>query len=197
MNVLNGSIRRRLTVVVFCAALLALPSLALAVDNVGTGDVAGDLSALDPSNTFVLNPTTLALVKRAFDLSDNPIPSGSTIPVGAQFKFLVYINNTSPVAVSDVSIQDALAVGFGYQADSIKVDNSVGECAVLICTPAEELNIFQTTDGTAALTDTVNGDGASFAGTTVDVGDENVVGNGTVSIAADSVLAVVFTVTMQ
>ncbi|MEE8129328.1 MAG: hypothetical protein V3T48_03520, partial [Vicinamibacterales bacterium] len=76
---------------------------------------------------------------------------------------------------------------------------SVAECALLVCDIGEELNIFQTTDGTGALTDSVNGDAASFdiPTTTIDVGDENQAGNATVSIAANSVLAVVFTVTMQ
>ena len=200
MDLRNCFTRRRVIAAALTLALVVLPTTAMAVDNTGTGDVAGDGLAITDSNTFVLNSTTLALVKRAFDMSDNPIPSSSSIPIGTQFKFMIYINNNNPVAMADVSLQDFIdGAGFAYLTDSTRVDNSVAECAMLACDATEELNIFQTANGTALLTDLADGDAVSFdiPTTTLDIGDEVQAGNGPVTIAANSVLAVTFTVTMQ
>jgi uncharacterized repeat protein (TIGR01451 family) len=201
MIVKRGMKRRVLMVAVLAVAAIALPSTAMAqVFNTGTGDVAGDGTAITDSNQFELNSTTLALVKRAFDMDDNPIPSGSSIPVGSQFKFMLYINNTSPVAVADISLQDIIdPTGFAYTTDSTRVDNSVAACALAACDAAEELTVFQAVNLTSALTDATDGDAVSYdiPTTTLDVGDGVVGGNDTVTIGADSVLAVTFTVTMQ
>lgn len=200
MNVQARCTRKAWIACAFVLALLVLPSSAFAVDNTGTGDVAGDPTAITDSNIFQLNSTTLALVKRAFDMADNPIPSGSSIPKGTQFKFMIYINNNTPVAVSDISMQDVIdGAGFAYSTGTAKLDNTVANCALVACTPVEELSIFQTVDATAALTDGADGDALSYnvGTTTIDVGDENEPANSSVSIAANSVIALSFTVTMQ
>ena len=178
---------------------LALSLAAQAADNTGTGDVAGDSASLADSNTFSLNSTGagLALVKTAFLADGTPLTSGSTLPTGTLVKFMIYVNNQSSIAINDVSIQDVLDPLFLYQAGTIKVDNSVANCAAAACTPAEQAAIFAAADASAALTDGVDGDGASFtAGTTVDVGNENQA-NAQVDVAANTVLALVFTVQMQ
>jgi len=87
---------------------------------------------------------------------------------------MIYVNNQSDLLVADVSIQDVLDVLFAYTDGTIRVDNSVAECALAACTPAEELAIYNAARVTAALTDGVNADTASFAGVTVDVGNQNV-----------------------
>ncbi len=140
--------------------------------------------------------TPLVITKAAFDLDGTPIPSGATIPSGVGFKFLLYINNHGS-AVSDISVRDVLDAAFQYQAATIKVDNSVGECASISCTALEEQAIFDAVNGAATLSDAVDGDVASFsgAGTTVDAGNENA-GNGQLNINAGAVWAMLFTVKM-
>lgn len=138
----------------------------------------------------------LAVNKTAFQLDGTPIPTGATIPSGVGFKFLLYINNHGS-AVSDVSVRDVLDPAFQYQTTSIQVDNSLGECALIACTSAEESAIFTAVDGAAVLTDAVDGDVASFAGagSSVDAGDENTA-NQQLNINANAVWAMLFTVKM-
>lgn len=180
--------------------LLILSPAAQAADNTGTGDVAGDAAALADSNVFQLFSTgaSLTLVKTAFLTSTGvQLTSGDTLPQGTLVDFMIYVNNTASVTVTDTSIQDVLDPLFVYQAGTIRVDNSVANCAAVACTPAEEQAIYGTVSAVAASTDAVDApDPASFAGVTVDVGDQ-AVANGQVDAAANSVLAVVFTVQVQ
>jgi uncharacterized repeat protein (TIGR01451 family) len=177
--------------------LIATPTLLMAADNVGTGDIGGDPLALTDSPAFTLDSTTLALVKRAFDSNGDAIASNSTLPRGTQVKFMIYVNNNTPVPINDVSIQDVLDATFAYVNGTIKVDNTTGNCAAAVCTALEEETIFDNTDDNVALNDLVDADVASYDGTdTIDVGDGNAA-NGTVNVAANTVYAVVFTVTMQ
>jgi uncharacterized repeat protein (TIGR01451 family) len=195
-----GKTLRRLAVAAF-ATILAMGSMqpAFAENNTGTGDVAGDPAALTDSNVFVLNSTgaTLALVKTGWMTSDgSPIGSGSTVPQGTNVDFMIYVNNLSSVDVNNINIQDVLDVLFTYQAGTIRVDNSVANCAVAICTVAEEAAIYASAIAVAASSDGIDGDSASFnGGNTVDVGAGT--GNGPQNAAANRVLAVVFTVQVQ
>lgn len=173
---------------------------AQAADNTGTGDVAGDPAALVDSNIFQLFSTgaALTLVKTAFLTSDgSQLTTGATLPTGTLVDFMIYVNNSGSVAISDTSIQDVLDPLFVYQAGTIRVDNSVANCAAALCTPAEEVAIYTAASGAAAGTDAVDApDTVSFAGVTVDAGNENVA-NGQLNAAANAVLAVVFTVQVQ
>lgn len=191
---------RRLAVTAIAAlAAIGGSQTAYAELNTATGDVAGDNNALADSTPFELNSTgaALTLVKTAFMTSDgSPITSGSSVPSGTNVDFMIYVNNLSSVAINDVSIQDVLDALFVYQAGTIRVDNSVGNCAVAACDAGEEAAIYAAASAVAANTDGVDGDASSFAGVTVDVGDESVA-NGPLNIAANSVLAVVFTVQVQ
>ena len=180
---------------------LALSQVAQAEDNTGTGDVAGDAAALVDSNVFQLFSTgaALTLVKTAFLTSDGTqLTSGSTLPQGTFVDFMIYVNNSGTVAINDVSIQDVLDPLFAYQAGTIRVDNSVANCAAATCTAAEEAAIYAAAAAAAAGTDPVDApDTVSFnGGNTVDVGNQNVA-NGQVNAAANAVLAVVFTVQVQ
>ena len=196
-----GKNLRRLAVTA-CAAILAMSSIetALAVDNTGTGDVNGDGAALADSNVFQLFSTGagLELVKTAWMTSDgSPIGTGSTVPQDTFVDFMIFVNNTGSVAINDISIQDVLDPLFVYQAGTIRVDNSVGDCAAAVCDSTEEAAIYAAASAVGANTDAVElGDTSSFAGVTVDAGDETVA-NGTLNAAANSVLAVVFTVQVQ
>lgn len=184
------------------AAILAMSSIqpAYAEFNTGTGDVAGDTAALVDSAPFELNSTgaALTLVKTAFLTSDgSPVTSGSTVPQGTSVDFMIYVSNSSSVAVNDVSVQDILDPLFAYQAGTVRIDNSVANCAAVTCTPVEEAAIYAAAAAAAASTDAVDADTGSFTGgTTVDAGDANQA-NGQLDVAANTVLAVVFTVQVQ
>jgi len=181
------------------AIVIAPVALAAPGDNVGTGDIAGDAAAIDSSDIFNLTTKTLALVKRAFDAAGDPIPTGSVLPAGTEVRFMIYVSNDTPVAVNDLSVQDILDNSvFAYQTDSIKVDNSVAACAADPCTVLEEDAIFDAVELTADLTDLIDTDAVSYDGGTftIDAGNQNVA-NAEVVVAADTVWAMTFTVTMQ
>ena len=117
---------------------------------------------------------------------------------------MIFVNNLGSVDINDVSIQDVLDVLFTYQTDSIRVANVAlpstgGSCALAVCITTEEAEIYAAASVVAANTDGVDlVDTSSFDGptTTVNAGDQSVA-NGTLIVAANSVLAVVFTVQVQ
>ena len=139
-------------------------------------------------------PPALEIVKRAFQTDGTPIPTGSIIPGFMEYKFLLYINNPD-IARSDVSVRDLLDAAFQYQTGTIQVDNSVGECALVTCTAAEEVAIFTAVGGAAFLSDAVDGDVASITGSTIDAGNQNVA-NLQLDIDANKVWAILFSVKM-
>ncbi len=175
---------------------LTLGHVAQAAPNQGTGDVAGVGADLTDSNVFNLSSTGsgLVLVKTAFLSSGGAqLTSSDTVPAGTSVDFMIYINNESSVAIIDVSIQDVLDAAFTYQAGTIKIDNSVADCAAT-CDAAEEQAVYAAAILTTALTDGAGDDTASFAALTVDAGNSVVGTNARLDVAANTVLALVFTV---
>ena len=165
--------------------------------NTGTGDVAGDTDALTNSVPFeLLSTPVLGLVKTAFLTSTGTqLTTGATVPAGTLVDFMIYVDNKASVAITDVSIQDALAGLFIYQPGTIRFDNTHINCVGAACIPAEEVTIYTAALGGTVVSDAVDGpDVGSFAGVTVDVGDEVIAGNGQLDAAANRVLAVIFTV---
>lgn len=138
----------------------------------------------------------LNLVKRAFWPDGTPIPTGATIPSGVEFRYLLYINN-QVAGQNDVSVRDVLDPAFQYQAGTLQVDNSMTECAAVICTAAEEQAIFAAIDATPVLTDAEDGDVASYtgAGTVIDAGN-GTAANAQLNINGDAVWAILFSVKM-
>ena len=167
--------------------------------------VGGEVSATttNPGNStseFSANVTAsvaLAIVKRAFSESGTPIAPGEVVPRGALVDFLLYINNPGGAEL-DASVQDVLDPAFAYVAGTIRLDNSLSDCAAAICTPAEESAIYAAVAGQAASSDGVDLDPASYsAGTaTIDVGNQNQA-NGQLDINVSSVWAVTITVRVQ
>ena len=161
-----------------------------------------DLSSSEhgtPANRPKLSVTytsPLTIVKTAFELDGTPIATGATIPYFVEFKYMLYINNPG-IARSDVTVRDVLDAAFQYQTATIQVDNSVAECALTVCTAAEELAIFTAVNGAAFLSDAMDGDVASYTGASlsVDAGDGNVA-NLQLDINADAVWAILFSVKM-
>jgi len=192
-----GKITQRIAALML-GVLLTLGSVAQAADNTGIGDVAGVDADLVDSNTFTLLPSTPTLFKAAFlTVGNTALTSGDTLPRGTSVDFLIYLSNEADLAVLDVGIQDTL-VGFTYVPGSIHVLNTTAECAVpLACTPAEELGIYNDARVAGAMSDAINDDEASFTGTTVEVGDNVTLGNTQQDAAANLVLALVFTATID
>ena len=175
---------------------LTLGHVAQAANNQGTGDVADVGADLTDSNVFILSSTGsgLALVKTAFlTSSGTQLTSSDTVPAGTSVDFMIYINNESSVPISDVSIQDVLDAAFTYQAGSIRIDNTVVDCAA-ICDATEEAAIYAAAEDNTPLTDAAADDTASFAALTVDAGNSVVGANAQLDVAANTVLALVFTV---
>ena len=191
-----GKIMQHLVALVL-GVLLTLGSVAQAADNTGTGDIAGVGADLVDSNIVTLTPSTPTLVKAVFLTSNNTaLTSGDTLPTGTSVDFLIYLNNEADVAILDVTIQDDLT-GFTYTAGTIRVLNTTAECAVTLCTAAEEFTIYNNARVVAAGTDAVAaGDTVSFVSTTVDVGNQ-VQANDQQDAAANVVLALVFTATLD
>jgi uncharacterized repeat protein (TIGR01451 family) len=174
-----------------------LPSIAMAADNQGTGDVAGVDGDLTDSNVFTLNALTLALIKRAYLADGTPLAHNDSVPRGTVVKFMIFVNNDTPIPVTDITIQDQLDGAFVYSSPSIKVDNTF-TCATDPCTGPEELLIFAAIDDNAALLDSPGDDVASYDGTdTIDVGNGNEGTNAQADVADNSVYAVLMTVTVQ
>jgi len=194
----NGKIRQRIAALTL-GVLLTLGHAAQAANNQGTGDIAGVGADLTDSNLFaLLSSPTLALVKKAFVTSTGAaLTTGASLPVGTEVDFMIYINNESDILVADVSMQDVLNALFLYKAGTIRIDNATNECAATACTLVEEKAIYDAAILTGALTDAVGADSASIAGVTIDVGDSVIGGNTQQDAAANKVLALVFTVTMQ
>lgn len=186
--------RSRAGVLLLAVSLSLVP--AFAADNQATGNIAGDNDALSDSGVFVLNSTgsQLALVKRAVLDDGTPVADLSVLPRGSVVKFLIYVNNDSSVSIHDLSVQDVLDPAFAYQTGTIRVDNTVGECAAQICDATEEAALFLAINDNTPLDDSVGADVASYTGgDTIDVGNE-IQTNTQLDIAGDSVWAVMFTV---
>ena len=144
-----------------------------------------------------MTTSTPTLGKAAFLTSDfSALLDNDVLPVGTSVDFLIYLNNEADVAIDDVGIQDTL-VGFTYVPGTIRVLNTTAECAAAACIPAEELVIYNDARVTAPLLDSTGDDAASFVGTTVEVGDSVETTNAQQNAVANTVLAVVFTATID
>jgi len=178
------------TVVAFMAAALIVSGPAMAADNQGTGNVADVPGSLNSSNIFSLIPTSMSLNKMAFLNNGTQLTSGDTLPRGTEVKFVIYIDNTTAVGMSDVSIQDVLDPAFAYQLSSMLYTNSPPTGA----TPAQ---IYAAVNAGTPATDAINDDVASAVGVNIDVGNGVVPGNDPVDVAPSSVWAIMFRALMQ
>ena len=190
-----GKITQRIAALMLGAFLFASP-MAQAATNTAIGDIDGVDADLDDSNAFELNSFLSRLEKRAFlTVGNTALTSGDTLPAGTSVDFLIYINNELAFDIVDVGILDTL-VGFTYVADSLHVLNTTVACGGA-CDAAEELNIYNLARVAGVKTDAIDDDEASFAATTVEVGNNVTTGNTQQDAAANFVLAVVFTATLD
>jgi len=173
--------------------LVATPSMS--ETNQASGSVVDNPAALIDSNVFTLNRTgsPLTLVKRAYLSDGTRVPTGSELPKGSIFHFLIYIGNDSTTEVHDINLQDVLDPAFEYRTDTIRIDNSIASCGAPVCSAAIEDAIFAAVDPKTPLNDSVDTDIASQLSGTIDLGDE-IQANAQLNIAAQKIWAVAFTV---
>jgi uncharacterized repeat protein (TIGR01451 family) len=176
-------------VAAICAAFL-LSGPVQAADNIGTGDIGGDTSSLNSSNTFSLFTTTLSLTKMAFLANGTALANSTVLPRGTEVRFVVYVDNTTTFPLNDVSIQDVLDPVFAYQAGSMQFTT--------MAAGATQAVIYSNVNAVAGtLTDAAtSADVASYAGSTIDVGNQNAT-NGTLDVPGSSVWAIMFRTLMQ
>jgi len=182
------SVFTRMAVLILLTLMVFSPTAIWAATNNAIGDIGGVDADLG-DGTFDLSTTTLTVVKTAFLTDGTQLTTGNNVPRGTTVQFLLYIDNTTAVPVNDVSIRDALPAAFLYTAGTLRVDNTVA-------TGGTDSAIRTAVLATAALTDAVDGDVVSIAGTTIDVGNANV-GNAQVNALGSFVYAVMFDVVMQ
>lgn len=178
------------TAVGIVGVALLLSGPAMAATNTGTGDIAGDSASLSSSNDFILFTTTMSLNKMAFLADGTPLTSGDTLARGTEVRFVIYIDNTTPFSLNDVSVQDVLDPTFAYITGSMKVDNT-------IAAGASDAVIYSTVNAGTPVTDGTPDDVASVTGATIDVGDSVVGTNSQLDIVADRVWAILFRALMQ
>ena len=190
-------IMQRIAALMLGAFLFASP-MAQAAVNTAIGDIAGTPGDLVNSDPFELIASTPTLVKKAFLTSSNTaLNDGDTLPAGTSIDFLIYINNETDIDLVDVGIQDTLA-GFTYVLGTIRVLNTTGECSLTVCTAAEELIIYNLARVETPLSDgAADGDAASYSAPMVEVGNTVTLGNDPQDAVANTILAVVFTATLD
>lgn len=178
--------KRRLLLIV--SIIVLLPTLALAAVNIGRANMGADPT--NPDNDLItdsppltITSSALAVVKKAFldDSTGTEIPSGSTVAKGTIVRFLIYIDNSSAMAASDVRIEDLLGeTAFTYQAGSLKWNSAATVSGATAAT------IFSDTNGGAALTDAISGADVGSADTSLTPNDR--ITFGAHSAQANSVL---------
>ncbi len=179
------------------------------VPGLSPGDAVSAIAIDTNDNTSEFSPnfavTSLAIVKRAFQIDGTPIANGSTLPSGTPVRFLLYVDNPG-LAVSDVTLADVLAPTFSFRAESMKVDNSLVSSAVCPGGVCNEAAIFAQVDGSGSavgdgdsVTAPIDADAASYdsGGATIDLGNGSNTDNAQLDLAGDRVWALVFTVVIQ
>jgi len=174
--------------VALCAAFL-MSGPVMAADNIGTGDIGGDSGSLNSSNTFSLFTTTLSLTKMAFLANGTALANSTILPRGTEVRFVVYVDNTTTFPLSDVSVQDVLDPAFVYQTGSMMT--------ATLAAGSLPADIYSTIiNGAGTLTDGTADDIASYASSTIDVGNQNAA-NTTLDVPGSSVWAIMFRTLIQ
>lgn len=183
------------------AVLLGLlPQAGHAATNVGRANWGADPQSPDTDNitdsaTLTINSSAMQVIKKAFvdDGTATEIASGSTVARGTIVKFLIYIDNSTGVALSDVRIEDLLdETAFTYQAGSLKWNTASTNTATAVAT------IFADANGGTALTDAISGADVGSADTTqtpndrITFGAHSAQANATLNVPAGKVAAFLF-----
>lgn len=204
---LPGIVRFLATMTLVMGGLIVLnPSKAVSatvpITNTASGDIGGIAADLNNSNIFTINKLQLALIKRAFLSSDNSVVADNAVLAkGTMVKFLIYVNNMTASAQTNVNLSDTLDALFAYQAGTIKV-GTMGQCINGgandgDCTAAEENTLRGNIEGTGALIDNVTTpeDVAGINGATISAG--SAAGNDPLGVAANTAWGIMFEVQIQ
>ena len=92
--------------------LSAQGAAVMAATNQATDPTGGGVS-LSASNIVTINPQALSIVKEARLLNGTLLASPVNLPANTKFYFVLYVDNTTDVALSDVRIIDTISTGAG------------------------------------------------------------------------------------
>jgi len=176
---------RHAAVALAAATILATGTTALAATNTAT-DPGGGGVTLAASGAVTVNSSSLQLVKQVWNgagtacLASQPADAtycnggatSITVPAGTSLQFLIFVRNTSDVALTDVRFQDVLNInsdGFTYTTGSIKRTPNDGTAPLDTDTAT---TIHTAANGGTTQTDTVDPavDYASYNAGTLTVG---------------------------
>jgi len=154
-----GKLRHLCLETVLGLMLLVYPGMAAhAATNSAIGGIGGinngTLSGGDGTGTaqITLNTVQLALVKQARDLSGTVLPNGTNVAAGQVIYFVLYIDNTTSVQATNLTIIDLLDLTqFSYTAGSLETTT----------VPSGSNNAAIWAGAWTALTDAVDGNIAS------------------------------------
>ena len=186
-----------------CLVLLAaslMLSSAMAATNIGRGNWGADPQIPDNDNitdssTITINSLTMSVVKVAFldDATGTQITSGSSVAAGTIVKFIIYVDNSTSVAINDARFEDMLnEVGFTYQTGTLKWNTASTNTGASLAT------IFTDTNTGTALTDTISGADVGSIDTTQTPSDRITFGahsaqvNATLNIPAGKIASFIF-----
>jgi len=199
------------TVAAAAAGFMVLTGTAAwAATNTAT-DPGGGGVLLTASGAVTVNSSSLQLIKQVYDASGNCLASqpadatcnssatSVTVPAGSSLKFLIFVKNTSDVALSDVRFQDILdtsATGFTYAAGTIKRTANDGTAPADTATTAQ---IYTAANTGTAQTDAVGApdDYASYNAGTLTVGAVTGQANLSLAFQAHKSFAVIFNATKK
>jgi hypothetical protein len=114
-------------VIVMLAVVLTMAGPVWAATNLATDPGGGGIS-LSTSNTVTVTASALSIVKEARLLDGTLLASPVNLPVNTKFYFVLYVDNTTDIALSDVRIIDTIATGAGnftMDAATFEILNSV------------------------------------------------------------------------
>jgi len=195
----------RLTSAMLAIAASALWTLPVFAATNQSTDPGGGGVSLTGSGNVTVNASSLQLVKQVYDSGGNCLASAPadatcnssatsvTVATNTSLKFMIFVRNTTDVAISDARFQDVLdesGTGFTYSAGTIKYSTSQTDAATIA-------SIYTATNGGTAQTDVLGApdDFASKVGSTFTVGAVTGQANQSVSVIARRTFAVIFNVT--
>lgn len=166
---------------IFLFSMIFISAAAMAATNQAT-DPGGGGVGLTNSGNVTINSAALQIVKQVYDSANNCLASipadatcnGSaasvTVPANTTLKFLIYVKNTTDVALSDVRMQDLLddsATGFSYVANSIRRTPNDGtapadtatNATILAATTTVQTDAVGAPDDFVSITDSNAGNG--------------------------------------
>jgi uncharacterized repeat protein (TIGR01451 family) len=188
-----------------CLTLIitAWGSTVMAAINQAT-DPGGGGVALTASGAVTVNSAALQLVKQVWTTAGvclasapaDPACNGSAttviVPVNTQLKFVIFVKNTTNLALNDVRFQDVLdvsATGFTYVAGTLKYDGNQLDTAT-------SGQIYTAVDAGTPETDAVDAGAGRYAsivgGSNLTVGAVAGQANAALSVAANRAFALEF-----